>query len=144
MADGFSYEEMLKMQSEAAQRVKEMQRRTQEAVQRAKAKTNPSARKEGFDNTQKAHHNPRYDSKAKTTSLPLDYLGNQYKHSVINEVGNTSEAQEAERQLERARNNPSVFQSVESDRLLLTFIILLLASEESDDILLGALIYLFV
>ena len=140
MADGFSYEEMLRMQSEAAQRVKEMQKRTQAAVDRAKNRRNSEAQKAGLDNNQKKQPGSSSFVRTKSTSLPLDYLNNAERQS-------PTEGQSYPRD-----NNISLPQSnssppspdTESDKLLLTFIILLLASEQSDDVMLAALIYLFV
>ena len=147
MAENLGYNDMMRMQSEAVQRVREMQRRAQNAVQRTNVqrmgRVQESTQNKGemFKNSAP----PSIHQSAKSTALPLDYISNQPPvptqkappPPVINK-------EKREQSVEKDNVESNSLLSDNIDRLLVVTLILLLSQEEADELLLMALGYLIM
>lgn len=147
MAEDFKYHDMMRMQSEAVQRVREMQRRAQSAVQRAnvqrtgRAQESTESKGEAF----KAATPPSIQQSAKATALPLDYVPTQTTASTVKTPPPPAPCEEKhEQSTEKEKNESNSLLSDNLDRLLVVALILLLSQEEADELLLMALGYLIM
>lgn len=144
MAEGMGYNDMMRMQSEAVQRVREMQRRAQNAVQRANAQRTGRVQEQPKIKAEEPNAPPIQQS-AKSTPLPLDFVT---KHPPISTVRSpeppdiVEEKVEQPTEDERAKGTAPL--SGDVDRLLVVALILLLSQEEADQLLLMALGYLIM
>ncbi|MBR5272067.1 MAG: hypothetical protein IKU25_01545 [Clostridia bacterium] len=147
MADNIGYNDMMRMQSEAVQRVREMQRRAQNAVQKANAQRTSRApeQPENKGETFKRSAPPLSNHTAKSTALPLDYLSNQppLAPHVEKPVEQSAQPQQPREEKRRPSSSLPIF-SGDVDRLLVVILILLLSQEEADELLLMALGYLIM
>ncbi len=147
MAENLGYNDMMRMQSEAVQRVREMQRRAQNAVQRTnvqrtgRVQESPQNKGEVFKNSA----SPSIQQNAKSTALPLDYISNQPPAPL--RTSPPPPAPQAEKREQSAKKNDAESKLILSDnldRLLVVTLILLLSQEEADELLLMALGYLIM
>lgn len=141
MVDNVGYNDMMRMQSEAVQRVKEMQRRAHNAVQKANAQRTGRAQEQPENKGEPTRHEPPAITRnnARATALPLDYL------SSVNRTSNSGVSPiEHPRQTPEAADNPPSTVSPDTDKLLIIVLILLLSQEEADNLLLMALGYLIM
>ena len=135
MADSLGYNDMMRMQSEAVRRVQEMQRRAQNAVQRAnapragRAQESPESKEESL----KQSAPPISSTHSRSTALPLNFPSpRRPSEPEPPEVGRADQSRSSQ-QL-----------TGDADRLLVIILILLLSQEEADDLLLMALGYLIM
>ena len=141
--DNVGYNDMMRMQSEAVQRVKEMQRRAHNAVQKANAQRAGRVQ----DQPENKGEFPRQEpppinrNNARSTALPLDYLssGNRPPKPDI-----STPHIDHPRQTPQTADNPPSAVSTDTDKLLIIVLILLLSQEEADNLLLMALGYLIM
>ena len=149
MAEKIGYNDMMRMQSEAVQRVREMQRRAQNAVQKANAQRTGRAQEqtENKGESFKPDAPPINRQSARATALPLDYISNQshtataapFPHNTPSEEKSTQSAEKKE-----PESTANSLLSENLDRLLVVVLILLLSQEEADELLLMALGYLII
>ena len=144
MADGIGYNDMMRMQSEAVQRVQEMQRRARNAVQRANAQRAGRAQE---------HQHPKEDApkappiqhSAKSTALPLDYLPPPSETPDFTRKPPPHEGEKDDAPTKESKQKPqSPSKGTDTDKLLVVALILLLSQEEADELLLMALGYLIM
>jgi len=145
MAENFGYNDMMRMQSEAVQRVKEMQRRAQNAVQR----TNVQRAGRVQDNLQNKGETfrsstPPIHQNAKSTALPLDYISNQPSPPAQEPTPPPISHGKEEPSVTKSTNDKNHVLHDNLDRLLVVALILLLSQEEADELLLMALGYLIM
>ncbi len=143
MADGIGYNDMMRMQSEAVQRVREMQKRAQNAVQRANVQRTGRVQEQPEHKGEVSRHSTSPHT-AKSTALPLDYISNQVP-SAVSPPPPQPKAKESTiaEQKPQDQSTSSLF-SDNTDRLLVVALILLLSQEEADELLLMALGYLIM
>ena len=149
MADLIGYNDMMRMQSEAVQRVKEMQRRAQNAVQKANAQRTGRVQEHPQNKGETFKHSapPSIQQSAKTTALPLDYISNQPPAPAPKPDPLPPVYEEKNEQPEGKKQDGSDVSALLSgnlDRLLVIVLILLLSQEEADELLLMALGYLIM
>ena len=148
MAEGIGYNDMMRMQSEAVQRVREMQKRAQNAVQKANAQRTGRVQEhtESKGESFKKHAPPINRQSAKSTALPLDYISDQTTaHSDTESTRQFSPSEEKnEQSTEKKESEDNTAMSYNLDRLLVVALILLLSQEEADQLLLMALGYLIM
>ena len=147
MAEEFKYNDMMKMQSEAVQRVREMQRRAQNVVQRANAQRTGRAQEKSKNEEESPKQTvPPIRQPTKSTALPLDYITHKsapsYAQSSVPPP--REEKEECRSDTSRSEADTSPMQSTNLDRLLVIALILLLSQEEADELLLMALGYLIM
>lgn len=149
MADGFGYNDMMKMQSEAVQRVREMQRRAQNAVQKANAQRTGRAQEQAESKGDSFKHSAQpLTQSAKTTALPLDYIGKQSpaRPNLKSDCKATPDEEKTEQSVEEKATETTSRSALSDnlDKLLVVALILLLSQEEADELLLMALGYLIM
>lgn len=146
MAENLGYNDMMRMQSEAVQRVREMQRRAQNAVQRTNVqrmgRVQETAQNKGETSKNSA---PSIQQNPKSTALPLDYISNPPSAPMQKPSTPTVSHQEKSKHSDEKNNSESnSLLSDNLDRLLVVVLILLLSQEEADELLLMALGYLIM
>ena len=148
MAEGIGYNDMMRMQSEAVQRVREMQRRAQNAVQKANAQRAGRAHEKSENNGESFKHSaaPSIQQSARATALPLDFItGNQsVSTKTPAHIEPNEKKAEPPDEAERSEAAPPTALTDNLDRLLVVALILLLSQEEADQLLLMALGYLII
>lgn len=149
MADSLGYNDMMRMQSEAVQRVREMQKRAQNAVQKANAQRTGRAQEHPQNKGESFKHSatPSIQQSARATALPLDYISNQPPApppKLTPPPAPHDEKQEQFVEEKQSESDASSLLSGNLDKLLVVVLILLLSQEEADELLLMALGYLII
>ena len=149
MADSLGYNDMMRMQSEAVQRVKEMQRRAQNAVQKANAQRVGRAQEHPQRKGETFRHSapPSIQQNARATALPLDYISEKPTAPEPIPAPPRAVCEEKDEQFVEKKQNGSDISALLSgnfDKLLVVVLILLLSQEEADELLLMALGYLIM
>lgn len=157
MGRDYTYSELMAMQEEATQRVREMQRRAQLTAQRAQeelAKKEQGKKPEHDSRAQPAQEPPRRQEDRRPMpaarprqqshiSMPVDYL-HEERDALQEACGEQASAAPLEKPAAQEVCRPKPAQPEGSDQSLLLALMLLLGGESTDELLLLALLYIMM
>lgn len=143
----YSYSDIIKMQNNAMRRVEEMNSRANNIIKHANSALTSATQKDNARKLEKPYHVPmpddyirdlrEYAKKAAISPYEPEHKNNSLQRTLNSLVSGSAN-------LPKSIKNVLSDLNIDSDRALLLSLILLLAEEKSDEVLIIALLYMMI